>query len=124
MYGSDLAGVEDLDFALTFLEGDAAEKRALVQAVTRRYLGPRGSLFYARSYGWDLRTLLADTLPAAVAESAIAAEARKDERIRTATATVTDDGDGTRNVTIDVTPVDSGPFRLTFSLTAEGIALL
>ena len=124
VYGSDFSAVEDLDFGLTFLDGDVGTRKALVQAVARRFLTPRGGWFPNRTYGFDLRSLLADTLPRGAAESAVAAEGRKDGRIRTSEAIVTDDESGSRSVEINVTPVDEGPFRLTFALSPEGIALL
>jgi hypothetical protein len=123
-YGSDISGVEDLDFGLSVVEGRAA----LVQAVARRYLSPRGGHRYARAYGLDLRAYLADPVPAPVAQSAIAAEARKDARVRSAAAVVTDDAEtGVRTADVSIAPRDEGAaFRLTFTLdaTTDELALL
>lgn len=122
MYGSDFAGVEDIDFGLSTVSG----RSALVQAVARRYLSPRGGHRYARGYGLDLRNYLADVVPVAVAQSTIAAEARKDERVRSSSAVVTDDPDtGERTVRINITPRDEAePFDLTFTVTADAVTLL
>lgn len=126
-YGSDFRGVDDIDFGLSAVDG----REALIEAIARRYLSPRGGHRYARDYGLDLRNYLADTAPLAVAQSAIAAEARKDERIRTASAVITDTEPQsatepiTRTVRINVAPRDeSDPFELTFQVSADSVVLL
>lgn len=126
-YGSDISGVTDVDFGLTVVD----ERQALIEAVARRYVQPRGGHRYAREHGLDLRNYLADTVPAAVAQSAIAGEARKDERVRRATAVVEDSEPAratdpvTRTVRVNVVPRDaSAPFELTFKVTAEAVELL
>lgn len=125
MYGSDFSGVEDIDFGLTVLTGEAGERRALAQAVTRRFLTPRGGLPYAPGYGLDIRSFLVDTANPRMAEGLIAAEARKNSRIHRATATIAVDPD-TQAWTVDLAlvPVDAGPFRLTFLVTAETVSLI
>ena len=123
-YGSDISGVVDVDFGLSVVEGE----RALVQAIARRYLQPRGGLRYARGHGLDLRNYLADTIPTAAAQGTIAAEARKDERVRSSSAVVTDvevEGALERQVKVSITPRDSSaPFELTFLVTPASVSLL
>lgn len=118
-YGSDFSGVEDIDFGLSVVEG----REAYIQAIARRYISPRGGHRYARGYGLDLRNYLADHIPLGVAQSAIAAEARKDERTRSATAVVVDDATtGTRTASVHVVPRDeTDPFTLTLTLGADAV---
>ncbi len=122
-YGSDFAGTEDLDFGLTFLEGDQ-EPLALSQAVARRFLTPRGGLFYAADYGLDIRLFLVDTIPLTMAQGLIAAEARKDERIVKADCTITVDENGAWIVAVHAFGDTDQDFTLTFLATPEKVILL
>jgi hypothetical protein len=78
-FGSDIAGVEDVNAMLSIVSSESG--LSVSESVARRFLQPRGSLFYDPEYGLDIRTLLADHLPAPVAENAIAAESLKDPRV-------------------------------------------
>jgi hypothetical protein len=52
--GNDLACVFDLDPSVSEVSG----RRALAEAIARRWLTPRGTLFYAPTYGAGLITYL------------------------------------------------------------------
>jgi phage baseplate assembly protein W len=106
--GSDFSAVDDLDFALTFLEGEEHERLAFIQAIQRRLSTPRGALFYDPSYGLDLRNFLSDNLSPKVMQGIIAAEIRKDERVENAEVSVTPD------------PVVRGKYIVDMNVTAQG----
>jgi hypothetical protein len=74
--GGDFTGVDDLDFSLTVVYG----RRALAEAIARRWLQPEGTLVYAPDYGQGLADyLLADADPALAGK--LEQEALKDERV-------------------------------------------
>lgn len=123
-YGSDFSGVDDIDFGLTFLEGDSPEIVALEQAVARRYLTPRGGLFYAADYGLDIRSFVADAIDLALAQALIAAEARKDERVDSASCVITVDSAGAWQVVIAITGSGDESFTLIFLVTLDKVTLL
>lgn len=120
-YGSDFAGVDDIDFNLTFLEGEAPETLGLVQAIARRFLCQRGGLFYADDYGMDLRSFVADSVPLDIAQGLIGAEARKDERVTLATCEITLDVKGAWIVVISVVGSQDETFTLTFLVTPDNV---
>jgi len=124
--GSDFSGVNDLDFALTFLEGEEQERLAFIQAIQRRLSTPRGALFYDESYGLDLRTFLSDNISPAVMQGIIAAEIRKDERVANSEVTVTPDPviHGKYTVDMSVTAIEGQEFSLTFTLTSDKFELI
>lgn len=120
-YGSDFAGVEDIDFNLTFRTGETQEIIALEEAVARRFLTPRGGVFYAPDYGMDLRSFIADAVLLDIAQGLIAAEGRKDERVSLCTCLITVLDSGAWSVLIDVTGSDDDTFSLTFAVTADSV---
>jgi phage baseplate assembly protein W len=122
MLGSDFSAVEDLDFGLTFLEGEAAEQVAYAQAIARRYLTPRGGHPRHPEYGLDLRVFLVDSISPTVAEGVIGAEAMKDPRTESARCTVGVNEDGEWAVDVTAQPYGEGPFHLTFVVTPEEVS--
>lgn len=122
--GSDFSGVDDIDSALTYLEGEAAEQVAFAQAIARRYETPNGGLWYDGNYGLDLRTFLVDQLPPQVVEGMISAEARKDERCVKCTAEITVQADGAWQIKILPTSDEGETYELTMAVTTETAALL
>lgn len=121
--GSDFSGFDDLDPRLTFLEGDANEITACAQAVARRFITPRGGLFYDQSYGLDLRAFLSDTANPDLVAKQICAEARKEQRVTDCAASITVNGD---TWTVVINPsIDTGrSFTLTLAVSAVTVELL
>ena len=77
-YGTDLAGVSDLEITLREIEG----REALAHAIARRFQTPRGGLFYDADFGYDLRQFLSGAVPPeGTIEAAAENEALKDERV-------------------------------------------
>jgi phage baseplate assembly protein W len=122
--GSDFSGIDDVDYALTFLEGELPERLAFVQAIQRRLSTPRGALWYDESYGLDVRTFLSDNISPAVAQGAIAAEIRKDERVANAEVSVTVDDLGKWTINMTVSALTQATFELTFKLDSTKLTLL
>jgi hypothetical protein len=122
-YGSDFAGIDDID-ALWSFETD--ETKALQQALARRLICPLGALFYDPTYGFDIRNLVADFSDPDAAARQIDAEVRKDERVSTSATTITQPAPETLDVQINVTPANpaSVPFTLTLQVTAVTVAIL
>ncbi len=122
--GSDFSGVDDLDFALTYLEGEQSEQLAFMQAIQRRLTSPRGALWYDPSYGLALRTLLADNVSVGVAQGVIAAEIRKDERVANAEVTITIDTLGKWKIDMFVTALTGDSLELTFKIDSSKIEVI
>lgn len=86
-YGTDCSCVPDLDPTFSIRSGP----HVVGEAIARRFLTPRGSVSWDLAYGWDTRQLLNDYLqplqfPQIAAQ--LEAEARKDERVASASVTL------------------------------------
>lgn len=106
--------------------GLVREGRCLVEAIARRLLTPRGSLFYAPSYGYDLRQHVnsdLDTADLREVERAAAEECRADERVDDVQlqASVTDD-----RLTLSgwVTAITGQTFRLVLAVSEVTVVIL
>jgi len=122
--GTDIGtpGAADLDPYF----GLVREGRCLVEAIARRLVTPRGSLFYAPSYGYDLRQgVNSDLDPADLREieHAAAEECRADERVDDVqlTAAFSDD-----RLTLSgwVTAITGQTFRLTLAVSDVTVIIL
>lgn len=122
-FGTDIAtpGLMDLDPYFTFATGP----EGLGEALGRRLVTPRGSLEGDASYGYDVRVHLNDDAPSPTAIAlSVADELVKDERVQSATATVTfDQLAGLLRIVADVLTA-LGPFRLTLDVSAVSVAVL
>lgn len=119
--GADLACVSDLPDTMSMVSG----RRALGEAIARRLQTPRGRLINYPNYGFDLTGELNDDLsPADFAriQSGVEQECIKDERVQSATCTLTFTA-GT--LTAVIVLVDgAGPFTLVLAATALDVTLL
>jgi hypothetical protein len=122
-YGSDFNCFEDFTPSIAFLEGVVPERLALAQALARRYITPRGGLFYDPSYGLDLRKFVSETYRPGDVEAMISAEGRKDERVANVVARITVAGE-TWTIIVNVTTVQGDSFPLTLSVTSVTVELL
>lgn len=87
-FGSDVSTFPETDMTGRMVDG----RRATAECLLRRYMTPYGSLPYDEDFGCDLRVLLNDDLDDGDLrhlESVASAEALKDERILTASVTMT-----------------------------------
>lgn len=126
-FGSDFAGVDDLDANWSFLENSPTtpnvESLALAQAIARRLTTPRGGLFYDPNYGTDLRDFIGSSITVPTAISLIETECLKDERVETAKATITVLGE-TWTIKIECKANSGATFELTLSVDKVTVALL
>lgn len=116
------AGTPGLDPYLSL----AREGTAYTQAIVRRWTTPRGSLYRHPEYGHDVRQYLNDDLDEADLpdiESALAEEARADERTDDAQVSVTF-ADDTLTVTARLTTITGQTFRLVLAVGEVSTAVL
>jgi len=121
--GVDIGSVPDIDPTLALVSG----YQALGESIARRLETPRGGLFYDGDYGTDIRGRLNDSFtPAEIfsLQSDIEAEAEKEERVQSASATVTfDAASSSMNIQLGVVAA-TGPFRFVLSADALSVQLL
>lgn len=114
-------GCFDLDPAFTEITGAEAHRQALM----RRFVTPRGHMFWAPNDGLSIMTLIGEGLtPERVGyyQSQIVAECEKDERTESATAAL-ELVAGVLNITINVVGSE-GPFELVFQASESTLDLL
>lgn len=110
--GTDFAGSDDLDPALTM----QTDRRALADAIIRRLTTARGGLPDYPQYGFDVSSLIGSVVtPNAVAQRVLE-QVRAEEEVEEASCDVTQSTDGT-TLTITIKVVSSvGPFDLTIDV--------
>ena len=121
-FGTDFSCVADCadDFGL------ATGRTVVAQAIARRFMTPRGRLIGDANYGFDLTGYVNDDLSSADLSriaSGCEAEAVKDERVISASVTVTLSVAGLLLVTC-VLDTAAGPFTLVLSVTAVTVEVL
>lgn len=119
-YGTDFDGVDDLHPSLREVSGPLA----VVQAIARRFMTPRGALFYDREYGFDLRAYVNTSDPRVGAiVSGAQAEAEKDERVARAQVKV-QWANESMTVFVTLELVLFGTFRATLSVDEVSVSIL
>jgi hypothetical protein len=117
--GTDISGVMDVSPSLA----ESSGRRALIEAVARRLITPRGSLWYDPAYGFDLRQFLSGlTVNASQISSGVTEQAEQDERVSAAQASVTFSGN---RLIVKLAILDSsGPFSFTLAVSKVTVELL
>ena len=112
--GVDFDCVTDITSGLTTVSG----RKALAQAVARRWITHPGDLIDAPDYGFGLLSYLSGAMQSTNAiASGLVAEALKDERVESCTVDVTFIGDA---LTVVGRIEDAaGPFDFTFTLSTQ-----
>lgn len=122
-YGRDLAGVADVDQLFMEIEGDDA----MVEALARRLITPRGTLIDDDDYGLDLRSYINRKMSEpelAALPSAVANELRKDEGVLDVSCVLTTFDVGQLiELEIEVDRGD-GPLQFTFALTPSKVSVV
>lgn len=119
-FGVDLSCVTDLDPELR--EVDPESPSAIVEAVIRRYLTPRGGLLDDPDYGLDVRTHLnrgVTQRDLRAISGALRGEAQKDDRVSAADVTITATlRSSTAQIEVQITPTDPAlsDFDFTFAV--------
>jgi len=117
--GSDIAGVSDVDWALSTVSG----RVALAHAILRRLRTSRGGLLGGPvSYGFNLEDLIGSDVPASVVENRVRAQALEEEEVVDCAVVASfRAAAGALEVTIAVIDGD-GPFTLTI-VAAEDLTI-
>lgn len=119
--GTTLACVTGLDPLGKLVSG----RRAILEAVARRWGTPRGRLGYDPNYGYCVADCLNDDVDArgiAAIRSGMSTEALKDERVLSCSIAVTVPQDETGSYVFRAALADAdGPFDGTFTLDAAGV---
>lgn len=114
-FGSDISTFPDLDPAFALRTGP----HVVAEAVARRFITPRGSLFWDPAFGFDTRALLNDAIPASqlpTIASQLETEAMKDERVLGANVSVTQNfQQQTIAIKCELT-LATGPFAFTLTI--------
>jgi hypothetical protein len=109
--GTCIGGSTALDYALTKVSG----RTSLAHRIIRRLTTPRGGLFYAPSYGYDLAELIGSTVPVSVVEQRVLEQVLYEEEVSDARTVATLAND---TLTVDISVVDDdGPFELVLTST-------
>ncbi len=124
-YGTDISCTLDLDERMG--EVDPASSLAIAEALVRRLDTPRGALVDDPDYGLDLKSYCnrgvtrSDLLSLA---ERVRLEVTQDDRVATATVTVSSDGSAL-SVQVRVTPEDpsTGSFAMTLAVTSSAVVL-
>jgi hypothetical protein len=124
--GADFAGVEDIDPAMTWLEGETNELLAAAQDFARRFLQPRGALWYSPNDCLDMRMFLVDVIPKEVAQNMLIAEGMKEPRVTNVEVTITELPDSPGNWKVEMKPTFSNEstFELTFNASPTKVGLI
>lgn len=120
-YGTDFDCTSDLNPAMPLVTG----RVALVQALYRRLITPRGGLWYDPNYGVGVQGMLnAGLTPSQLSRigSLVDAEFAKDDRVVASTTTATFAG-GVLSLTAIISD-GSGPFPLSVAVSSVTVALL
>lgn len=124
-YGSDLSTFTSATPDLSFKP--ISGKRAILEAVARRWITPRGTLITDRNAGTDLHMWLNGSFSAtniSILQQALADEAQKDERVRSCIVTCTlIDRTLYVNGRIEVND-DPTPFFFVFQIDSDNVSRL
>lgn len=122
-FGSDILVFEDLDGTMT----PVSDKRVLAEAIARRFLTQRGSLPFHPDYGSDVRDYISEGIDLDVLQRikiSCESEAEKEERVESATCTVTfDPPTFTLSILTSLTTA-VGPFAFTLNVSKLSATLL
>jgi len=124
IFGDDIACDPEEGIPATF--DMVSERTALVQAIVRRFQTARGSLVDDPDYGFDLTGWVgkgADTAQLFAWQQALQAEARKDQRVRSARARLSTTPSGGLRFTLALETAE-GPFSLTVEVSEVSVQLL
>jgi len=123
-YGEDFAGGADIDASLTVVGGN----RALLYAIARRLMTPRGAYPPDQEYGTDIRAQVGSTVRSETIGALVEAEVSKDERVLGVTATVTRDrldAHSSEKLKIEIDIIGArGPFQATLLVSELTVDIL
>lgn len=104
----------------------ATENRVVAEAVLRRWTTSPGELIDDPNYGYNVMDLVSDDLgprQIAYAQQRLAAEAQKDERVKSASVVLTLSAAGELTINAHIVTA-RGPFDLVVAVSATSVELL
>lgn len=124
-FGADISTFPDLDVKGTQI----SDTRSVVECSLRRLITPTGSIPYDTDFGYDLRDLLNDDLTDSDLlrhASRVELEIEKDERVRSASATIAWDPvrPFTLVVRVTATLIDDRTFNFTAAISQIDASIL
>ena len=122
-YGTDVSTFPDLD--PTF--GDITGPRSVLECVARRFLTKRGQVEYAPGDGLDVREFLSggvDNRKLFSLQAKMQAEAEKDERVLSASVSVTVNQERETLTAKLILELAEGPFTLTLEISKVSVEVL
>ena len=122
--GSDFEAPGQLLPDMRLLTSNNDKALGFLYAQARRLQMPRGSLWFDRNAGLDMREFVNDVQTPANAMLAINGEMFKDERCARCDTQITVNADGSWSVTTNPQAQDGTVFSLVFLVTAANSALL
>jgi hypothetical protein len=117
-FGTDFHSFPDFDFNLSTISGPPL----VVEASMNRLRTARGGLWYDRDYGTDVRQFVNSSASPKSIARAVETEVEKDERVASASATVTREGQNIL-IVLRITTA-SGAFTLTIAVSALTVDLI
>jgi len=117
-YGSDIAGVDDVDAALSFVDG----ARVVAEAIASRLGNVAGTTEDDPSNGYDLTLLIGSTADTAEVQRKVVAQAKADPRVTSATASVTMNS-STMTVSLQVGLSNGSSFSMVLDVSAARVAI-
>ena len=123
-YGTDIGcGPAGIDETFSLVEG----RQALIEAIVGRLETPRGGLLDDPTYGLGVTAWVgkrADDAQIFAWEQALASEARKDDRVRQAKASLTPTAGGKLRFVLAISPLDGPDFALTGQISDLALEIL
>lgn len=122
-YGQDVSTFPDLDPGFAAPTGP----RVVAESIARRLTTPRGALFWAPDDGFDVRELLNESVTSAKLSQwtrALEQECEKDERVLSASITLTYDSTGMALQIAASLDTADGPFVLVMVVTSVQLTIL
>jgi hypothetical protein len=121
-YGDDIAGIDDVDSELSWLEG--TNPRVVVEAAACEFGSMPGSMEDDPSWGYDLTACIGDTTDAAEVTSKLEDRLRANDRIEFSKVTVVATGTGGLTVTIQLQPVQGKAFELVLGVSSLSVDVI
>jgi hypothetical protein len=109
---------------MRLLTSDTDKARGFLYNCARWLNTPRGSVWYAKNRGLDMRQFVCDSENPRIAEQAINGENLKDERCSRSVTAITVGADGSWTVTTNIYAQDGTVFTLVFLVTESSVSVL
>ena len=117
-YGTDFEGIDDVLPTMRMISGPPV----VIESLLRRFRTPRGTLWYARNYGTDLRQFINGSASNSQIARAVELECRKDARVLSVSVDV-ERAENTITITLRL-ELGDGPFVAVIGVDELTVELL